>query len=966
MPQYDQLISVIIPVSDGHFAVEETVSSVLGQDITDCDIIVVGDEANEELSEKIHSSSQDIQFIQKNCANMAAACNYALSMARGKFVVFLTSNSILLPGKLRQLAAFLELHREFGYVRSGWDLLDEDGGCSQSVQPWQIKPDLSLESWLEYRPAHLEAGILRRIWLDRIGGLDETIDHGFEVDLMLRLSLAGCVGGWLYESTVCSQQNILDSHRFDVEKYTDSVLAAYEKFFARPDLPAAILTQKTETDYHNTLWLAWNAIYGGNAEVAVTLLKQNLAWRDNDIADESAITAWFVHFDEWSREYGRSPLPFHTVQHIFQDVIQTNVDWPQLEQLANWLHTIMSKQVRRAYGPTALWHEFKQGLEWEISDGHVSVELALTWWALVWQPYLDRAFDTAVTGWESFQDLESAQLISLIRFGMATEAKKVSTALLNLLWSDARRAGLSAATQLDESALFAALPDLRRPKVSVLIPAYNSATYIAATIKSVLQQTYEDFEIIVVNDGSTDDTVNQLQQFRGLIRVVHQENQGVSAARNHGLRLALGEFVLFLDSDDVIKPDKLARQTAVLEADLTLGAVHSGWRMVDAYGRPIREITPWEQAPNLTLLEWLKWKPVFLGAILFRRQWLQRIEGFDTALRQAEDTDFLLRLSLDGCPMTWLPESTVDYRQHGASVTANGRQQAVDMNRVMDRFFQTPNLPDEISEMENRTRHFTLIWLVWQLFRTTSDQEIVDYLRQARSYVPEMPSAIIAQTWTVQFANYARTEGVFLDKLQALFPFVRQALAIDESDWPQLETMLKWWLTHWEMLHQGQLGDIPQVQTIVYAALHLEQEGHIRSSVEWVEWWLKVWRHFLPNKDCGLGHEMTAFTNKSVNEVVKLSQASILYAPERLKTWQIMKFWSLALDCGLIQLADKHNVTALYLTYFGQSLLGKEWRRALQGLGMAVRTSFHPAAIKAWREFVVLGVAYWRNGRKTN
>lgn len=79
-----------------------------------------------------------------------------------------------------------------------------------------------------------------------------------------------------------------------------------------------------------------------------------------------------------------------------------------------------------------------------------------------------------------------------------------------------------------------------------------------------------------------------------------------------------------------------------------------------------------------------------------------------------------------------------------------------------------------------------------------------------------------------------------------------------------------------------------------------------------------------------------------------------------------MKFWSLALDCGLIQQAEKHDVAALYLTYFGQSLLGKQWQRALQGLGMAVRSSFHPAAFKAWREFVVLGLTYWRNGRHTN
>jgi glycosyltransferase involved in cell wall biosynthesis len=116
-----------------------------------------------------------------------------------------------------------------------------------------------------------------------------------------------------------------------------------------------------------------------------------------------------------------------------------------------------------------------------------------------------------------------------------------------------------------------------RPTVSVTIPTYNCAAYIGPTLDSVLAQTYRDFEIVVVDDGSTDDTRAVLDRYRDAVRVVAQTNGGVGAARNAGVRHAAGAFVAFLDADDLWHPQKLERQMAVFDAVSDVGVCYSNY-----------------------------------------------------------------------------------------------------------------------------------------------------------------------------------------------------------------------------------------------------------------------------------------------------------------------------------------------------------------------------------------------------
>ena len=113
----------------------------------------------------------------------------------------------------------------------------------------------------------------------------------------------------------------------------------------------------------------------------------------------------------------------------------------------------------------------------------------------------------------------------------------------------------------------------REPLVSVIIPTYNSSQYIKEAIDSVLAQTYKNFEIIVIDDGSTDNTKEVLAPYLSVIKYIYKNNGGPASARNRGIKEANGEFVAFLDADDVWKPDRLARGVDILDQRPEVGLI---------------------------------------------------------------------------------------------------------------------------------------------------------------------------------------------------------------------------------------------------------------------------------------------------------------------------------------------------------------------------------------------------------
>ncbi|GIV76498.1 MAG: hypothetical protein KatS3mg050_0892 [Litorilinea sp.] len=238
------------------------------------------------------------------------------------------------------------------------------------------------------------------------------------------------------------------------------------------------------------------------------------------------------------------------------------------------------------------------------------------------------------------------------------------------------------------------------PTVSVIIPAYNQARYLGAAIRSVLEQSHQDFELIVVDDGSTDETASVCGQFDDArIRYLYQDNAGLSAARNTGLHCCQGAYITFLDADDLFLPDKLRLLLDRMEADPALGLVAGQAIPIDEDGCQIGKV--FDQAPPADASRWLLANPLHVGSVLLRREWQERVGFFDESLRSYEDWDYWLRLALAGCPMGWVDQPVSLYRFHTRQMTRNGEQMTQATFAVLDKVFSRPDLPPSWLERRN-------------------------------------------------------------------------------------------------------------------------------------------------------------------------------------------------------------------------------------------------------------------------
>jgi len=216
-----------------------------------------------------------------------------------------------------------------------------------------------------------------------------------------------------------------------------------------------------------------------------------------------------------------------------------------------------------------------------------------------------------------------------------------------------------------------------KPKVSVIIPTHNRAALVTEAINSVLTQTFKDFELIVVDDGSTDNTRDALKGYTDRIHYIYQENQRRSEARNTGIKAASGEYIAFLDDDDLWLPHKLEKQVTFLDANPDKGLVHTFTDAIDITGRLM------EKERN-GRLQWYKKSmklgytyegisrlgAIFLSSVLLRSRCLEKVGLFDTVTEAYEDWDFGLRFASE-YRIGIIPEFLVKFRIHKVHTTVD-------------------------------------------------------------------------------------------------------------------------------------------------------------------------------------------------------------------------------------------------------------------------------------------------------
>lgn len=204
--------------------------------------------------------------------------------------------------------------------------------------------------------------------------------------------------------------------------------------------------------------------------------------------------------------------------------------------------------------------------------------------------------------------------------------------------------------------------------ISVIIPNYNYGRFIGEAIESALAQTLPPVEIIVVDDGSTDNSVEIVESFGGKVKLIRQQNGGVGKARNVGAANSTGEFLAFLDADDVWLTGKLRKQIMLFE-DNKIGYVSCGMREFNTEGETISEFVP--SGEDWTMENMLLFNAPIVAsgsAFVVRRSVFERIGGFDENpnLHPSEDWDFACRV-LSVAQIAATPELLVDYRNHGGN-----------------------------------------------------------------------------------------------------------------------------------------------------------------------------------------------------------------------------------------------------------------------------------------------------------
>lgn len=214
-------------------------------------------------------------------------------------------------------------------------------------------------------------------------------------------------------------------------------------------------------------------------------------------------------------------------------------------------------------------------------------------------------------------------------------------------------------------------PDFVPGLVSVIVPVYNREHLISETLDSILEQTYRPIEIVVINDGSTDCSIDILNQYAsrnpGIFNIIDQHNTGQVAARNNGIRTARGEFIAFLDSDDKWHPLKLEKQIPMFSTP-NVALVYSGLEKIDESGRPFQTELCDPSRTDELYMHLLVSNQMTGGTVVVTRAVLNEVGLFDESFKAAENWDLWLRVCRDHRAKL-VNEPLVQYRVHGQNMS---------------------------------------------------------------------------------------------------------------------------------------------------------------------------------------------------------------------------------------------------------------------------------------------------------
>ncbi|MBE9178912.1 glycosyltransferase family 2 protein [Oculatella sp. LEGE 06141] len=259
------------------------------------------------------------------------------------------------------------------------------------------------------------------------------------------------------------------------------------------------------------------------------------------------------------------------------------------------------------------------------------------------------------------------------------------------------------------------------PAVSIIVPAYNAERTIVETIESLQQQTFSDFELIIINDGSTDKTVEVVEAIPDpRIKLFSYENGGLPVARNRGIERATGEFITFIDADDLWTPDKIASQVEALRANPEAGVAYSWTAFINENSEYLYAWEPLHYQGNV-YRDLLYHNFISSGSnIMARRHYIEAAGEFDPTLKSVEDWDYYIRLAAL-CPFVVVPQYQILYRRTSQSMTTKvdvmEKYNLIVINRAFDA------APEALKPLRNRTLANTYRFLAQICLANSTDRQ---------------------------------------------------------------------------------------------------------------------------------------------------------------------------------------------------------------------------------------------------
>jgi len=278
-------------------------------------------------------------------------------------------------------------------------------------------------------------------------------------------------------------------------------------------------------------------------------------------------------------------------------------------------------------------------------------------------------------------------------------------------------------------------------RVTVVVPAYNPGKFLEQTLQSIVEQTYTDWQAVIVDDGSTED-LSWVPAIDPRVQLVRQDNAGLSAARNRAITESESEYVAFLDADDVWYSRKLERQISLLDGNPRSPAAATGFDIIDAEGRIIGD---GYGGDDPSLLRLLRGNCIGVLTVMARRQEIVAAGLFDLSLYQAQDWDLWLKLARRG-HISYLADQLAGYRIHGTNMSGNYRRLLREGRLILNRNAAIATSPQERSAARDGLK----------LLEHLCGTQAYDKFRSSRRVVPLLEALRLSPRYTVRaLSRYA-------------------------------------------------------------------------------------------------------------------------------------------------------------------------------------------------------------------